>query len=377
MIVAAFLRWVETAKAGDRARAANALARAYLLSAMAPPERSAARVAMTYLLDDPSPRVRLALAEGLADSPDAPRPLMVSLCEDQPEIASLPILRSPVLLDADLVDLAGRGNAITRALIAARPGLSRAVAAALAEIGDAEEVVILLENPTASIARLTLKRMAERHGSHDAVRALLLERDDLPAAVRQMLVDCVADALSGSAFVRAAIGARRIERITREAGRAATISILGSVTADEMPILVEHLRGEGRLTPAFLMHALCVGRTDFFAAALTALSGLEERRVRSILATARFHAVRALLESVGLSRELSGLFVEAIFIWRSAVQSASVEMDNIAPLLLERKASLGTLSPAASELMEMVAKLAIAEERRRARDHALELALAA
>ncbi len=87
--------------------------------------------------------------------------------------------------------------------------------------------------------------------------------------------------------------------------------------------------------------------------------------------------MRALLETIGLSREISGLFVEAIFLWRSAVQSASVEMDNIAPLLLERKASLGTLSPAASELMEMVAKLAIAEERRRARDHALELALAA
>ena len=68
MIVAAFLRWVETAKAGDRARAANALARAFLRSAMAPQERRAAHVALIYLLDDPSPRVRLALAEATSDS---------------------------------------------------------------------------------------------------------------------------------------------------------------------------------------------------------------------------------------------------------------------------------------------------------------------
>lgn len=377
MIVAAFLRWVETAKAGDRARAANALARAYLRSAMAPPERNAAHVAMTYLLDDPSPRVRLALAEALADSSDAPRALMVSLSEDQPEIASLPILRSPVLSDSDLVDLAGRGSGVTRALIAARPGLSRGVAGALAEIGDAEEVVVLLENQSASIARLTLKRIAERHGGHDGVRSLLLDRPDLPAAVRQLLVQFVADALSGSAFVRAAIGARRIERITREAGRAATIAILGSVTADELPVLVEHLRAEGRLTPAFLMHALCVGRTDFFACALTTLSSLEERRVRSILATARYHAVRALLESVGLSRDISSVFVEAILLWRNAVQSASADMDNIAPLLIARQHSLGALSSAAGELMDMVAKLAMAEERRRARDYATGLVLAA
>jgi uncharacterized protein (DUF2336 family) len=377
VIVAAFLRWVETAKAGDRARAANALARAYLRSAMAPHERKAAHVAMTYLLDDPSPHVRMALAEALAGSCDAPRALMVSLAEDQPEIAALPILKSPVLTDSDLVDLAGRGSCATRALIAARPGLSRGVAAALAEIGDPEEVVVLLENPNVSIARLTLKRIAERHGAHESVRALLLDRADLPAAVRQLLVQFVAEALSGSAFVRAAIGARRIERVTREAGRAATIAILGTVSIDELPVLVEQLRSEGRLTPAFLMHALCLGRTDFFASAVTILSGVEERRVRSILATARYHAVRALLESVGLVRDISPIFVEAILLWRNAVQSAGEETDNIAPLLVERLQELGTKSPSAAELMDMVAKLAFAEERRRARDYATGLALVA
>lgn len=238
-------------------------------------------------------------------------------------------------------------------------------------------MVVLLENPTAQIARLTLKRIAERQGANDRVRSLLLERTDLPAAVRQLLVQFVAEALSGSAFVRAAIGARRIERVTREAGHAATIAILGHVTADELPVLVEHLRTECRLTPAFLMQALCLGRTDFFASAIRLLSGVEERRVRSILATARHHAVRALIESAGLSREVSPVFVEAILLWRNAVQSMGDDSENIAAQLMERLQGRAAHSSSAAELIEMVDKLALAEERRHARDYATGLALVA
>ncbi|ATN34268.1 hypothetical protein ACO34A_10690 [Rhizobium sp. ACO-34A] len=378
MIVEAFLRWVETAKAGDRARAANALARAYLRSSMAPQERQAAHMAMTCLLDDPSPRVRLALAEALAESDSAPRGLMVSLAEDQPEIAATAILRSPVLGDMDLVDLAGRGNAETRALIAARPLLSRVVAAALAEIGDAGEVCVLLENESAGISRLTLRRIAERHGADDEVRALLLSRDDLPATVRQILVGVVTEALTGSDFVLAAIGARRMERLAREAGAAASIVIAGTATPEELPSLVEQLRTDGRLTPAFLMHALCVGRTDFFASVVVALSGLEERRVRAILATGRFHSVRALLESVGLARDISPLFVDAIMLWRNAVLSShAAEVDNIASRLMARYRDDVPRASAKAELLEMVEKLAISEERRIARDYASGIAFAA
>ncbi|MGO8227337.1 hypothetical protein ACC794_37910, partial [Rhizobium ruizarguesonis] len=75
---------------------------------------------MTFLLDDPSPRVRLALAEAIAGSPDAPRSLILSLAEDQPEFACHAVTCSPLLSDADLVDLAARCNGATRMLIAAR-----------------------------------------------------------------------------------------------------------------------------------------------------------------------------------------------------------------------------------------------------------------
>lgn len=378
VIVATFLRWVETARTQDRARAANTLARAYLRTEITAGERQAAQVAMTYLLDDPSPQVRLALADVLASEPKAPRAIMMSLAEDQPEIASSVILLSPVLTDADLVDIAGRGTMEIRALVAARRTVSVGVAAALAEIGDAAEIEVLLENSGVCVTRFTLRRIAERHGRNEHIRALLLDRDDLPAEVRQLLVQFVAEALAGSDLVRGAVGMRRIERVAREAGDTATMAILGTVHGDELAPLVEQLREAGRLTPAFLMHALCAGRTDFFASAIVSISGLEERRVRSILATGRFHAVRALLEAAGLGRDLSTLFVDAIMQWRDLIQSThGLDLDHIADRLIRRYRDQSDLSDAARGLLDVVERLAIAEERRLARDYASGIALAA
>jgi uncharacterized protein (DUF2336 family) len=354
------------------------LARAYLRTEITAGERQAAQVAMTYLLDDPSPQVRLALADVLASEPKAPRAIMMSLAEDQPEIASSVILLSPVLTDADLVDIAGRGTMEIRALVAARRTVSVGVAAALAEIGDAAEIEVLLENSGVCVTRFTLRRIAERHGRNEHIRALLLDRDDLPAGVRQLLVQFVAEALAGSDLVRGAVGMRRIERVAREAGDTATMAILGTVHGDELAPLVEQLREAGRLTPAFLMHALCAGRTDFFASAIVSISGLEERRVRSILATGRFHAVRALLEAAGLGRDLSTLFVDAIMQWRDLIQSThGLDLDHIADRLIRRYRDQSDLSDAARGLLDVVERLAIAEERRLARDYASGIALAA
>ncbi len=359
----------------DRAKAANALARAFLHSDMGSDQHRASAMAMTYLLDDPSPRVRLALAEALADTTEAPRAVIVSLAEDQPEIACTVIARSPALTEGDLVDLAGRSDGLTRGLISARPYLSRGVAAAIAEIGDEAEITILLENETASITRISLRRMAERFGHCCDVRNLLLERESLPADARHMLVSHITSALANSGLVRTTMAAARIDHVTREASEAAAVTIAGSVAQEEIPGLVDHLRADGRLTPAFLIHALCTGKVDFFAGAMVALSGLDDRRVRGILATGRMHAVRALFEASGLGRDIATGFVEAVFLWRKA--SATGSLDSISALLLDRFSSEMMQYGAISELMDMVEKLHRLEMRTSARSYASDVSLAA
>lgn len=378
VIVEAFLRWVETAKAGDRARAANALGRAYLQSEMSVDERNAAEMAMTFLLDDPSPKVRLALAEAIAWSPEAPRAVILSLAGDQPEIACHAVTCSPLLSDSDLVDLAARGNAITRMLIAARAVVSRPVSAALAEIGEDEDVLCLLENEGAAIAPASLKRIADRLGDCCDIRNILLERPDLPADARQLLTQHISDALVSLPLAQVTIGVDRLRRIAREATETAIVSIAGEIAPREVAGLVEHLRANGRLTPSFLMHALCAGKVEFFAGAIVNLTGCDERRARSILATGRVHAVRALYESAGLAREISVIFVEATLLWRDASRKASGTMlANVCGRLLENFRNRDSAHGAVRELLDMVEKLHIAEQRQSACGYAHLTALAA
>lgn len=377
MIVQAFLRWSEKAGSTERAKAAYALGRTYLQSDLAPENRDAAYMTMTYLLDDPSPRVRLALAEALADAPDAPRAILVSLAEDQPEIACTVITRSPALSEADQVDIAARGESLTRSLIAARPGLARGVCAALAEVGDLPETIIMLENDQAFITPFSLRRIAERHGGDADVRDLLLRREELPADARHLLVRRISEALAGSSLVHAMIARQRAEGLFREAEDSATILIASNVSSSELPSLVEHLRQRLELTPALLIHAVCSGRLEFFTAAMVNLSGLDDRKVRAILATGRPHALKALFQSVGLFGDVVGVFIEATMMWRRAARSQIPEAPaSVSAELLAHFRDVDG-SEALFELLHAVRKLTLTEERQKARYYAEALTVEA
>jgi uncharacterized protein (DUF2336 family) len=346
------------------------LGRAYVDAQLNGLDRRAAEMAMTFLLDDPSPKVRQALAEAVCGCSSVPRAIILGLAEDQPDIAFLTISRSPVLTDEDLVDLAARGTCETRALIAARSFVSRAVSAAIAEIGGEDEILILLENTGAHPSRRSLKRIAERLGRSAAVRDLLLGRPDLPSDARHALVEEVGAALAAFGLVQMTIGEARVQRVTREACDTAAVGMAGAAAVEELPGLVTHLRETGRLTPAFLLHALVTGRAEFFSAAIVDLSGVSEKRVRSILSGGRIHAIKALFESAGLGRDVSETFAAAVLLWRQDGPAttdgpASVSAELLARLRRERSAS-----STHTAMIDLLERLAFAEERRSARDYA-------
>src|SRR3979411_690028 len=110
MIVRQFISWIRTAPAGERAEATRSLARAWLISDLSKDDRAAAEGALLMLLDDGSPLVRQAMAEVFARSADAPAAIVQALSLEQPSVA-LPVLQhSPLLIDADLVDILPRGH---------------------------------------------------------------------------------------------------------------------------------------------------------------------------------------------------------------------------------------------------------------------------
>jgi uncharacterized protein (DUF2336 family) len=302
MIVRQFLQWVRTAPAADRADATSALARAYLYSDLSTDDRVAAEGAMLMLLDDVSPLVRGALAQALAASAEAPPSVVLALVGDLPEIAAIVLERSPLLIDADLVDHVGAGAPWAQAAIARRRPLPRPVAAALAEVGSPEASLIMIESPEADIPAFSLERLIERHGHLAAVREALLARDDLSAANRQALVVKLSASLTGFVVDRNWLQEERARGIAREACEKATVAIAAGSPADDTARLVRHLRDSAQLTPGLILRALLSGNVALFEQALVELSGLPPARVAGLVHDRRGAGLRALYERTGLPR---------------------------------------------------------------------------
>jgi uncharacterized protein (DUF2336 family) len=312
MIVRHFLQWVRTAAAADRADATSALARAFLYSDLSPDDRIAAEGALVMLLDDASPLVRRAMAEALAASADAPPAVILALAADQAEIAALVLERSPLLLDADLVDSVGSGAAAIQVAIARRAGLPRVVAAAIAEVAAAEACLTLIENDGAEIAPFSLDRMLVRHGHLAAVREALLARADVPAATRQAVLVKLAETLADFVSACAWLDQGRAQRVAKEACEKATVAIAATSSSTDVRPLVTHLRESGQLTSGLILRALLSGNMRLFEEVLAELSGLPLARVAGLIHDKRGAAFRALYDKAGLPASAYAAFRAAL-----------------------------------------------------------------
>lgn len=106
---------------------------------------------LRHLARDASAQVRHAVADTLADLPDAPHDLVLQLARDPEPGVSEPLIRlSHVLTEADLFELVrAPPEAESRRAVARRLNLAASVAAAILATGDAEAIQALRRNPTA------------------------------------------------------------------------------------------------------------------------------------------------------------------------------------------------------------------------------------
>jgi uncharacterized protein (DUF2336 family) len=312
MIVRQFINWVRTAPAGERAEATRALARAWLFSDLSEDDRIAAEGALLMLLDDASPLVRQAMADVFAASPDAPPAIVAALSVDQPSVAAAILEYSPLLVDADLVDIVATGHPETQCAIARRIDLPPSVCAAIAEVGHASAALELIENPAAPLAPFSIDRIVERHGHLAAIREALLSLDNLPAPTRLALAERLSSTLANFVASRQWLNADRAQRVTAEALERSTVNIAAQSRGHDLTALVKHLRGAGQLNAGLILRALLSGNPDLFEEALVELSGLTHARVADLLHDRGGVGLNALLARAGLPQTTFAAFRAAL-----------------------------------------------------------------
>ncbi len=124
--------------------------------------------------------MRRELSERLSGHEAAPRELVNKLARDEIAVARPVIERSPVLSQDDLVKIAEVQSQDHLMAITKRSDIGEQVSTVLVDRGDDNVVKGLVENKSAVISEGSMKVVADRAESSQALQASLLRRPDLP-----------------------------------------------------------------------------------------------------------------------------------------------------------------------------------------------------
>ena len=314
----AFVDLANSPDSAERCQAAHLVASALAAHDGPDAEQAALYAAAMGFLDDPSVKVRAALAYGLLHCDRAPRPLMLALLGDLPVIARAVAQYSPALIDADLVVALKDADQLMARAVAARAGIGRRVVSLLLERAELDVLLAVVERRDLKPDAQSFARLALRAKSESRLRGALLARKDLPPVVRLELAGQVRAALAGTRLVKGAIAPRRLEKLLRNGADNAATSIAESELQKGGRSTLDHLSDKGRLSTRLMLQALISGRIRFFAAAMSLLVALPDTRVISILESGGRASLLALFERAGLKPALSDLLVRMVLHARTA-----------------------------------------------------------
>lgn len=302
----------------DRGSAAHISAHAYLSHVGPADEHAALYAALIGFLDDPSVKVRAALAYGLLHSSEAPRPIMLALLHDSAIIARAVIQYSPVLIDADLIGLVKTMDMPMLLAVSQRARLSPRLAAAIVARGQGPVTLLLLRRRDVALGDAVLTELANTLAEQPEMRGALLARPDLPAAARLLLVQKVTEALRGARIVKGALAEDRLNRLLRDSADTALTAIGEREAVGARGDYVSDLVGTDRVNTRVLLHAVVTGHVMFFADCMAELAQAPRSKVFTLLESGSRAALNALFVRCGISEGVRNLLARLVLYARAS-----------------------------------------------------------
>jgi uncharacterized protein (DUF2336 family) len=237
--------------------------------------------------------VRQQLAERLAHDAKAPKSLVMVLARDQIAVAYPVLLESPVIGEADLLEIM-RGSAPEFQLATLqRENVSEAVSAAVVETRDPRRMRWLVENPQASISRSDMEVLVETARAEPALQRPLTGRADLPADLAVEMSSFVPDHLRQRLVER-----HRIDPAALPQARAPAVPVTAVID------MKKWLRGlpTDLLTFEFMLDTLRAGKIAEFEALFARYSKISLDAGRQILAAVSGEGLAVALKAAGADR---------------------------------------------------------------------------
>lgn len=309
---------VKGESAEDRALIAHRLCKRIDHVSLTEAERAAAADLVRIVSRDAADMVRRALAITLKNSPNLPVDVARRLAADIDAVAR-PILEgSPALSDADLAELVATLGIDRQMLIAGREGLGPKASTAIAQSSPEAVVERLVRNPTAQAPEAALNVIYARFGDREPMQDALIDREGLPPAIVEKLVNQVAGEMFDRLVSRHALPPQLAIDLATRARERATVDLVGQAGVQADPRrFAQQLHLNGRLTGSFVLRALCLGHVTFAEHAFAELAGLTHEKASLLFHDAGPLGLKALMQRSGLSPKLMPAFRTAIDVMRT------------------------------------------------------------
>jgi uncharacterized protein (DUF2336 family) len=218
-------------------------------------------------------RVRRDLAQRLASRPDIPRDLIVTLANDQIDVAYPILVESVVLTDNDLIAIIRAKAAAHQIAVTLREKLNPAVTDALVDTRNVEVIDSLLRNPAAKLSETTKVRLVDMARDTPTLQRPLLQRADLNPELAWRMYNWVGEALKSYIDKKYSEG---IDELDSEINAAVDKALARerAAAARNLPRLVEELERQGGISVETLTAALHDRDVDLFEALFARLAGI-------------------------------------------------------------------------------------------------------
>lgn len=302
---------------------------------------------LEILARDELPRVRALIADELKNADNVPKSLVMQLATDLEDIVAAPILEySPLLNQADLLELLARGMQTRRAIaLAKRRNLDEAVSDALVANNDLPAIGALVANKSARISVKAFDIISEKAEMNQDWHNAMIYRDDLPLRTVLRIATFINAALMEALISRHQQSKEHVEalrKVVRERIERGDVpglkEILPAALAAPVPEapaqsgddpLIQRVKKDleaGMLTEAHLARQLDKMDQDYVKAALIELSELPSRTVNQMLGTKTAKAMLAIAWKAGLSMKMAiRLQIELAKVDRNDVMRAGAD----------------------------------------------------
>ena len=268
-----------------------------------PSERELMLEILQRLSNDVEMSVRANLSNRLSEDGDAPIDLIRMLANDEVQVAYKILTCSPVLRDADLIEVLRHRTMQHQLAVAIRKDISEEVSAAIVETGSEDVIVTLLNNQDARISADILEFLAEESKRIDSFQKPLVRRPDLPAELAERMCYWVSVAVRNYIIENFHVDVDDLDD-QMSAAVSDVLETNSEPSGDAAERLVDRLFNGGSLSAEFALKSLQQGQISIFEFSFAKLVGIRPVLARRIIYEPGGEALGIACQAIGLERSI-------------------------------------------------------------------------